>query len=1158
MTAAGWTAEEVRLAMAWNGGVSLAIWMGGAAVELDTARRAHLGPQTEEGNERSLYYELTQAFRRELVIDILAGASAGGINGALLSAAIARRRELRPAFLRDRWLELGDLSSLLRPVNEEAPISLMRGDYFQTQLRKAFRAVTGENGGDDDWLQATEPSQPELAAGDVVLDVQATNVLGAQRGFSDKWRQTLYAREYRAPIRFRQPDDFTSDALAAAGRASASFPAAFEPFALINKSARLGGFPGVKRWAIDGGLLENAPIRPAIELIATRAAERPVTRFVCYVNAAPSMFEEDEDDPLQPVLGKVLADVVNLPREGRFIEQLIAIEDAAQRTLGAGYVTAGLLRMPRDPLLETAEAMLTSYRRTRTTSSLRELLTTAAPDAGEVAAMIAAVEKALDGRPLPWIPDSLAPPTQASEWRWGLRAAQRVLLLQLDLLHEAAEHDDPLEADRLSEAFLEYRRPINTALARLEDARQRFAGSPAIRRAARELAVAAEAANDDDAFERKLSELDSLLVGFRCEAYDAVNRGLRALHTALDSKESFRKLAEPLLAGKASQGRPGDPFLERALSIEVIRRASAPERDLEPTQPLHFVQLTPLAPARVFTSTPLHDEGPNSGREKLTGLDLLHFSAFYRGSWRANDFMWGRLDAATRIVDLLVSPLRICRIAEDEKEEGGANPLIQRLAEQLVPSGDDASSQERRQLVKEALDDARLEWRWRSKDATLSDDEQKLVRGHPAAELLDSVARIAAEADEPKDAAELRELLRQALEADLAEPEEGGFFTRVVCARAAQYEILLQELEPLAKATADDGRLGCFTKPITYDGAHGALLRARSVVTGETLPTRLGSRVPEEVTSTLAVRTLSHAVIVLLSTLKTAGIPMGGLFGFLRAPFLSLAGITAASVRYRATALLVFISASFYLTARAIGAEKADVKLGLIWSSSTLAAAMAALGVLGLVLLPLWRASRARRWGRRAREGTWGAALFLVSGLAATVAAVFSVGLGNAITSTNGFSLPRSLALAVILVPLGGTYVIRHFRLPLLGRKRFAKLTSRVGVTALATVAVAGWLIWESYPTLRDQLSPGELVAGFSVSNLLDLVDLVGSPSELWDSCRAHWRDAAVVAAYASIPVAGAYGLKGFVRRAYDVARFRALGPLGRSFHWAGNKLDNG
>ena len=37
--------EEVRVAMALNGGVSLAVWMGGCAVELDCARRAHVGQE---------------------------------------------------------------------------------------------------------------------------------------------------------------------------------------------------------------------------------------------------------------------------------------------------------------------------------------------------------------------------------------------------------------------------------------------------------------------------------------------------------------------------------------------------------------------------------------------------------------------------------------------------------------------------------------------------------------------------------------------------------------------------------------------------------------------------------------------------------------------------------------------------------------------------------------------------------------------------------------------------------------------------------------------------------------------------------------------------------------------------------------------------------
>ena len=608
--------------MAWNGGVSLAIWMGGAAVELDAARRAHLGRQQEAGNERSLYHALTQAFDRELVIDILAGASAGGINGALLGAVITKRRELRPSFLRQRWLDLGDLSELLRPLNEAKPVSLMRGDYFRDQIRRAFQAVTGE-GDDKEWLEQTKPSQDALVAGEVVLDIQATNVAGTQRGFSDEWHQTLYAREYRAPIRFRQPDDYSSDALTAAARASASFPVAFEPSPLINKSARLGGFPGVKRWAIDGGLLENAPIRPAIDLIPTRQAERPVTRFVCYVNAAPTIASEDDDDPVQPGLRKILGDVINLPREGRFIDQLSAIEDATQRTTAVKAVATGLLALPQAHLHATAEALLDAYRKPRTLASLRELMIASA-DAGKVAAAVAAVDDALGkDKLLPWIPDSLDPPTQASEWRWGLRPAQRVVLLQLDLLRVAADHDNPAMRAERAAKLLEFRRPLNKLLSRLEDARQRFSSSPAIREAAVQLGAAAQAGSAE--FDERLEELGSLLVGFRCEAFDAVSRGAEALHKALaEGALPVEAAGMTTLFGETTgefSAAHLKAFLGRALCIEVVRRAFAPDHDLEPTQELHFVQLTPLAPVRFFATRPLRNEGPNSGREKLTGLE---------------------------------------------------------------------------------------------------------------------------------------------------------------------------------------------------------------------------------------------------------------------------------------------------------------------------------------------------------------------------------------------------------------------------------------------------------------------------------------------------------------------------------------------------------
>jgi hypothetical protein len=35
-----WTAPEVRLALVLNGGVSLAVWMGGVTHEIDLLRRA--------------------------------------------------------------------------------------------------------------------------------------------------------------------------------------------------------------------------------------------------------------------------------------------------------------------------------------------------------------------------------------------------------------------------------------------------------------------------------------------------------------------------------------------------------------------------------------------------------------------------------------------------------------------------------------------------------------------------------------------------------------------------------------------------------------------------------------------------------------------------------------------------------------------------------------------------------------------------------------------------------------------------------------------------------------------------------------------------------------------------------------------------------------
>ena len=38
---------------------------------------------------------------------------------------------------------------------------------------------------------------------------------------------------------------------------------------------------------------------------------------------------------------------------------------------------------------------------------------------------------------------------------------------------------------------------------------------------------------------------------------------------------------------------------------------------------------------------------------------MAHFGGFYKRSWRANDWLWGRLEGAARIVDVIVDPARL-------------------------------------------------------------------------------------------------------------------------------------------------------------------------------------------------------------------------------------------------------------------------------------------------------------------------------------------------------------------------------------------------------------------------------------------------------------------------------------------------------------------
>ena len=76
---------QLRLGVVMTGGVSLAVWMGGVSLELDRLRREVPG---------SVYTELCRLADMRPVVDIVAGTSAGGLNGTLLASATAWESDL--------------------------------------------------------------------------------------------------------------------------------------------------------------------------------------------------------------------------------------------------------------------------------------------------------------------------------------------------------------------------------------------------------------------------------------------------------------------------------------------------------------------------------------------------------------------------------------------------------------------------------------------------------------------------------------------------------------------------------------------------------------------------------------------------------------------------------------------------------------------------------------------------------------------------------------------------------------------------------------------------------------------------------------------------------------------------------------------------------
>jgi patatin-related protein len=339
--------REVRLGLVLYGGVSLAVYENGMAQEFYHAVRGD-----------GLYGLLALLIDSDIVVDIISGTSAGGVNGVMLAYALANRKLFTPSA--ELWRNDGDIQALMRlpdDPNDPNVSSLLNSDYYQARLENCFAA-----GLTDD---ASAPSIGELD-----LFVTATDANGAISTSYDDLGHAVDIKNHRAlfklAYRGERKNDFVMmpnedpagmpPLLAKLSRMTSCFPVAFEPVRVTQTDAMDEKFV---RWGklhnsavyLDGGILDNKPFTSTIDAIAGRTATREVERFLIYVEPKPEQFAQPPVVPSAPtIVQAAIASLVTIPGYQSIAGDLVAIEAHNERAARlAGILEALPAAKPSKP-----------------------------------------------------------------------------------------------------------------------------------------------------------------------------------------------------------------------------------------------------------------------------------------------------------------------------------------------------------------------------------------------------------------------------------------------------------------------------------------------------------------------------------------------------------------------------------------------------------------------------------------------------------------------------------------------------------------------------------------------------------------------------------------------------------------------------------------
>ncbi len=712
--------KELRLALVCYGGISLAVYMHGVTKEvwrLAQASNDHARSTlaSTDATSRTAYRRLLaliadrSSIKLRVLSDIIAGASAGGINGVFLSQAIATGQSLEP--LTKLWLDNADVDTLLapdaRPASKftkfwatpiawaalrkpnnviDTTVSVEARAEVRTKLTRFVRARWFEPPFDGPGFtrllldafdaMAAQPAGPRLLPEGQPLDlfVTVTDFNGHLARLKLNTPREAHENEHRLTLSFRQSNAADTFAeipeLALAGRATASFPGAFPPFNVkemdrvladsgrfwANREAYLErALPGHDRpqeaVLIDGSVLANAPFAPAVDALRDRPAKREVDRRFVYIDPKPGVrsvrLTRSGNAELPGFVSTIFGAISDIPREQPIRDSLEAIEGRSGRIRRMQHIIDAV-----QPNVESAIERL--FGRTFFLDS---------PTVGRMNA---------------WRTKAQTGAATAAGYAYASYGHVKLAGIVEDIVH-LVQRQDPTLRD---EAFEAFRREV------WDEVRRRGADNIWL-------------GNGKGASEAAITFFRDHDLGFRIRRIRFVIRRLTRLITVGQAEDSAvallrtalfdllssyldregigfyrpfdRSSASALIDDIAAQrslsalDRSNDTRLADAFAAypKAERRAvlfaylGFPYYDISTLPLLQGEGLDEFDPIKVDRISPDDAIAIRSGgvAATLKGVEFNSFGAFFSRAYRENDYLWGRLHGADRLFDIICSSI---------------------------------------------------------------------------------------------------------------------------------------------------------------------------------------------------------------------------------------------------------------------------------------------------------------------------------------------------------------------------------------------------------------------------------------------------------------------------------------------------------------------